>query len=74
MKKAMKDVTFEEFSEWANRRACDGQWSMLTAIVSSESISEVMKVKSLFHRKKKREEAWEEIKKETFNLEAEIDI
>lgn len=25
MKKEMKDVTFDEFSEWANRRACDGQ-------------------------------------------------
>lgn len=74
MKKAMRDVTFDEFSEWTNRRACDGQWSMLTAIVSSESISEVMKVKPLFHRKKKREEAWEKVKAENFTLDAEIDI
>lgn len=56
MKKEMKNVTFDEFSEWANRRACDGQWSMLTAMVSAEAISEVMKVKSIFHRKKKRKE------------------
>lgn len=28
MKKEMKDVTFDEFSEWANKRACDGQWSV----------------------------------------------
>lgn len=74
MKKKMKDVTFDEFSDWANRRACDGQWSMLTAMVSIEAISEVMKVKSIFHRKKKREEAWEKIKAENFMLDAEIDI
>lgn len=29
MKKEIKDVTFDEFSEWANRRACDGQCLML---------------------------------------------
>lgn len=74
MKKEMKDVTFDEFSEWANRRACDGQWSMLTAMVSSAAILEVMKVKPLFRRKKKREEAWEKVKAENFILDAEIDI
>lgn len=74
MKKEMKDVTFDEFSEWANRRACDGKWSMLDAMISAEVISEVMKVKSIFHRKKKREEAWEKIKAENFMLDAEIDI
>ena len=74
MKKEMKDVTFDEFSEWANRRACDGQWSMLDALISAEVISEVMKVKSIFHRKKKREKAWEIIKAENFMLDAEIDI
>ena len=74
MKKAKKDVTFEEFSDWANMRACDGCWSMTMAMVSIDVISEVMKVNPLFHRKKKREEAWERIKQETFNLDAEIDI
>lgn len=74
MKKEMKNVTFDEFSEWANRRACDGQWSMLDAMISAEAISEVMKVKSIFHRKKKREEAWEKFKTENFMLNAEIDI
>lgn len=72
--KKMKDVTFEEFSDWANMRACDGCWSMTMAMVSIDVISKVMKIKPFFHRKRKREEAWEEIKKETFNLEAEIDI
>ena len=74
MKKEMKDVTFDEFSEWANRRACDGQWSMLDAMISAEVISEVMKVKSIFHRKKKREKAWEKIKAENVMLDAEIEI
>ena len=72
--KKMKDVTFEEFSDWANMRACDGCWSMTMAMVSIDAISEVMKIKPFFHRKRKREEAWKKIKKETFNLEAEIDI
>lgn len=72
--KKMKDVTFEEFSDWANMRACDGCWSMTMAMVSIDVISEVMKIKPFFYRKRKREEAWEKIKKETFNLEAEIDI
>lgn len=74
MKKEMKDITFDEFSEQANRRACDGQQSMLDAMISAEVISEVMKVKSIFHRKKKREEAWEKIKAKNFMLDAEIDI
>lgn len=47
---------------------------MLTAMVSVEAISEVMKVKAILHRKKKREEAWEKIKTENFMLDAEIDI
>ncbi len=72
--KKIRDVTFEEFSDWANMRACDGCWSMTMAMVSIDVISEVMKVKPLFHRKKKREETWERIKKETFNLDGEIDI
>lgn len=72
--KKMRDVTFEEFSDWANMRACDGCWSITMAMISIDIISEVMKVKPFFHRKRKREEVWEKIKKETFNLEAEIDI
>ena len=32
MKKKMKDVTFDEFSDWANRRACDGQCLLLWSV------------------------------------------
>ena len=52
----------------------NGQWSMLDAMISAEAISEVMKIKSIFHRKKKREEVWEKIKAENFMLDVEIDI
>lgn len=74
MKKCMKDVTFEEFSEWSNRRACDGKWGYGTAIICLQVHAEIMKVKPLFNRKKAREKKWQEIKKDYFNLEAEIEV
>lgn len=74
MKKKIKDVTFKEFDEWANMRACDGGWSWSTALASAEAISEVLKVNSFFGKAKKREEKWNKIKTEYFNLEGEIEI
>lgn len=67
-KKKIKDVTFEEINTWANRRACDGQWSMETAMVVIHCINEVNK--HFF----KKEKHWEDIKKQHFNLEAEIEV
>lgn len=29
-------MTFKEFETWCNERACDGCWSMLTAIVFND--------------------------------------
>ena len=52
MKKKMKDITFEEFNEWCNMRACDGQWSMFMAANCIEAIRQVRKVKPLFGKKK----------------------
>ena len=74
MKKKMKDITFEEFNEWCNMRACDGQWSMFAACFYIEAINQVLKVKSLFGRKKAREKEWERIKNEYFNLDAEYKL
>ena len=74
MKKKMKDITFEEFNEWCNMRACDGKWSMFMAVNCIEAIRQVRKVKSLFGRKKAREKEWIHIKNEHFNLDAEYEL
>ena len=36
MKKKIIDFTHKEFLDWADRRACDGQWSMVDAIICSK--------------------------------------
>lgn len=73
-KKCMADVTFEEFDDWCNRRACDGMWSMAVAMVCIEAVTEVLAVKPLFSRKKAREKKWQDIKQDYFNLDAEIEV
>ena len=73
-KRKIKDVSFKEFVDWANRRAADGQWSLADAMVCTASVTEIYGIKPLFGRKKKREEAWEVMKKERFNLDAEIEL
>ena len=50
----MKDITFEEFNEWCNMRACDCKWSMFMTVNCIEAIRQVRKVKPLFGRKSKR--------------------
>ena len=70
----MKDMIFEEFKRWCNMRACDGQWSIFAACFCIEAITQVLKVKSLFGRKKAREKEWERIKNEYFNLDAEYEL
>ena len=57
MKKKMKDITFKEFNEWCNMRACDGQWSMFMAVNCMEAIRQVLKVKPLFGRKKQEKKS-----------------
>ena len=74
MRKKIKDVTFEEFSEWANKRASDGAWSMQTAVICIEVTKQVYAVKPLFGKKKKREEKWNEIKGDYFILDSEIEV
>ena len=74
MKKKMKDITFEEFNELCNMRACDGKWSMFMAVNCIEAIRQVRKVKPLFGRKKAREKEWIRIKNKHFNLDAEYEL
>lgn len=73
-KKRISEVTFEEFDTWCNTRACDGAWSMSTAMVCIEVFNEVMKVKPLIGRKKAREKKWQAIRADYFNLDAEIEV
>lgn len=49
----MKDVSYKEFKEWCNKRACDGRWSIQDAIVSSQIIDQVerVKIRGIFKRK-----------------------
>ena len=74
MKKKIKDVTFKEIDKWANQRACDGAWSFCDAVTIVGIVRKVFDYKPVFFRRKKREQMWEELKKEYLNLEAEIDL
>lgn len=74
MKKKIKDVTFKEFMEWANARACDGNLGFVDAWGCIEAIKEVSKINPIFRKARKREEKWNEIKEKYFNLEKEIEI
>lgn len=72
--KNIRDCTFEEFSEWCERRACDGAWSMETAIVCIKAIDEVMSIRPLFGRKKAREKRWKEVAEIYFKPDGKIEI
>lgn len=72
--KPIRDITFKEFSEWANDRACDGRWSIFMAITCCNAVKEVMCVKPLFGRRKAREQAWERIKAKYFELDGKLDV
>lgn len=50
-------MTFKEFNEWCNRRACDGYWSMNTAIYCIEIGREINALPFC-----KREKTWNEVK------------
>ena len=50
-------MTFKEFNEWCNRRACDGCWSANTAIYC---IAICRKINALPFWKRKK--AWDEVK------------
>lgn len=74
MKKRIGDMTFSEFDEWANKRACDGKWSLFDAMVCTEIITRVLSVKPLFGRKKAREKEWERLRAENLKLDSELEV
>jgi hypothetical protein len=73
MSKKIKEITFKEFSRYCNDRACDGKWDFATALVCCKVAREVYEEKPLFRKNKAREQKWQELKKEYFNLEAELE-
>jgi hypothetical protein len=59
----LETMTYQEFKEYCNDRACDGQWSLLEALACINVIEEIdsIKVKGLFKKKqtlKARELEW----------------
>ena len=56
-------MTFKEFNDWCNERACDGYWSMKTALICAGIIRKVYKI-PLWKRKKVWNEEYREIAEE----------
>ena len=55
-------MKFKEFSDWCNRRACDGCWGMAEAICCCETAQAIYKFPFW-----KREKMWQEIYKDKEN-------
>ena len=69
MKKKIRDVTREEYLRWANDRAADGHWSLEMALVALQDTKKIYKTP-----KRYREDVWQEIKNDHYNLDAEMEI
>jgi hypothetical protein len=70
MQKNFKEMTYKEFKEWCNDRACDGAWGVyqaMTYIKIMEAIDSIH-IKGLFKKratKKEQELAWKDCFLET---------
>ena len=56
-------MTFKEFTNWCNERACDGYWSMNTALFCIQIVDRVME-KPFW----KREREWQRINREEYDV------
>lgn len=68
MCKTFEEMTYKEFKDYCNERACDGKWGMneaLNCIAIIEAIDDIqVRVMGFYSRKKTqqaREEAWQKI-------------
>lgn len=52
----VNDMKFREFVDWCNQRACDGCWSMQTAVFCIDVVQQVRKQPFW-----KREKKWQEL-------------
>ena len=73
MEKLIKDMTYKEFNDYCNERACDGQWSMDEATAYINIMKEVDSIEIKFLgitrrilTRKMREEKWNELKNRIF--------
>jgi hypothetical protein len=63
MTKSIEEMSYKEFDNWCNERACDGQWSMTNAIACIGMHDEVeAAVKGKLFKRKAREKAWRNLK------------
>ena len=70
MKEKFKDMSYEEFFNYCEERACDGRWGLGEALLCLEIIKHMNDIRICtfkFYNKKKtkqaREAEWERIKK-----------
>ena len=73
MLKKIKDCSYEEINEWANQRACDGKWSLATALVFTKVLSKFPKF-YINKKMKQNMELQKRLKQENINLDFEIDM
>lgn len=74
VKEAMETLSYKDFREYCNYRACDGRWSMDDAVISINLLDEIektVKVKGFFRKKKRTREAkelaWKKLISELFS-------
>lgn len=59
----IEDMSYKQFNEYCNERACDGQWSMMDAIACIGMHDEIeISVKGKLFKNKARKTAWEKLK------------
>jgi hypothetical protein len=63
MDKTIEEMTYAEFNDYCNDRACDGRWGMMEAIACCGMMREIEgAVKGKWFKKKARENAWKSLK------------
>lgn len=68
----LETMSYQDFKNYCNDRACDGKWSMLEAMACISIINEIdsIKIKGFFKKKetlKARETAWKNYKFKTIS-------
>ena len=59
----IEEMSYREFMDYCNERACDGMWGIFEAISCCKMAQEIEKtVKGKIFKKKAREKAWSELK------------
>jgi hypothetical protein len=63
MTKPIEEMSYKEFDDYCNERACDGRWGFEEAIACLGMYDEIENiVKGKLFKRKAREKAWESLK------------